>query len=89
MDTETSGPSNLQPSNRLAAQTASRAKVRGRDARTPGRLLRERFAGSGTIRSTRTTVVLETLRESGQIPVGALPPVPAAETAEKDEEVLL
>ena len=56
------------------------------------RLLRERFAGSGTVRSTRTTVVLETLRESAQLPVGAgtvADPVKSIEPVEKEEEVLL
>ena len=56
------------------------------------RLLRERFAGSGTVRSTRTTVVLETLRESAQIPVAAgtvADPVKSMESVEKEEGVLL
>lgn len=78
----------VQEVHHIAGEDCYLVKVRVRDARTLGRLLRERFAGSGTIRSTRTTVVLETLRESARLPVGAAT-VTAAEPTEKEEEVLL
>lgn len=77
----------VQEVHHIAGEDCYLAKVRVRDAKTLGRLLRERFAGSGTIRSTRTTVVLETLRESAQVPVGAGTGVEAA-PVEQEEEVL-
>jgi hypothetical protein len=45
--------------------------VRTRDAKTLGRLLRERIGSTGTVQSTRTTIVLETVRESRQLPIAA------------------
>jgi Lrp/AsnC family transcriptional regulator, leucine-responsive regulatory protein len=78
----------VQEVHHIAGEDCYLAKVRIRDAKTLGRLLRERFAGSGTIRSTRTTVVLETLRESARVPVGA-GTVTEAAPVEQEEEVLL
>lgn len=78
----------VQEVHHIAGEDCYLAKVRVRDAKTLARLLRERFAGSGTVRSTRTTVVLETLRESALVPVGAGTVVEAA-PVEKEEEVLL
>jgi DNA-binding Lrp family transcriptional regulator len=60
-------------------------KVRTRDAKSLGRLLRERIGSTGTVQSTRTTIVLETVRESRQLPLGA-PREAVAEMA--GEEVL-
>jgi Lrp/AsnC family transcriptional regulator, leucine-responsive regulatory protein len=78
----------VQEVHHIAGEDCYLAKVRVPDAKRLGRLLRERFAGSGTIHSTRTTVVLETLRESAQIPLGVAP-VAVAEPLEQEEEVLL
>ena len=78
----------VQEVHHIAGEDCYLVKVRVRDAKTLARLLRERFAGRGTVRSTRTTVVLETLRESALIPVGATTTA-AAEPVEKEEEVLL
>jgi len=80
----------VQEVHHIAGEDCYLAKVRTRDAKSLGRLLRERFTGSGTVRSTRTTVVLETLRESAQLPVGAAAVALAepAEPVEKEEEVL-
>jgi len=44
-------------------------KVRARDAEDLGVLLRSRFARVPGVRSTRTTVVLETVKETPRIPV--------------------
>lgn len=77
-----------QEVHHIAGEDCYLVKVRAPDAKRLGRLLRERFAGSGTVRSTRTTVVLETLRESSQVPLGAAPTV-VAEPVEQEEEVLL
>lgn len=50
-------------------------KLRARDTEDLGRLLRERFAGIPGLRGTRATIVLDTLRETAQLPFG-LAPVP-------------
>ncbi len=50
-------------------------KVRARDAEHLGQLLRTRFGRIPGVRSTRTTVVLETVKETSRLPV----PVPARE----------
>lgn len=85
----------VQEVHHIAGEDCYLAKVRVRDAKTLGRLLRERFAGSGTVTSTRTTVVLESLRETSLLPLPEKTLVsPAAETApvleavEEEEEVL-
>ena len=44
-------------------------KVRARDAEHLGHLLRNRFGGIAGVRSTRTTVVLETMKETSRLPV--------------------
>ena len=78
----------VQEVHHIAGEDCYLVKVRVRDAKTLARLLREKFAGGGTVRSTRTTVVLETLHESAQVPVAA-GTVAVAEPIEKEEEVLL
>ena len=78
----------VQEVHHIAGEDCYLAKVRVPNAKTLGRLLRERFAGSGTVRSTRTTVVLETLRESSQVPVAAGTTGAEAAPMEKEEEVL-
>ena len=44
-------------------------KVRARDAEHVGQLLRHRFARIPGVKSTRTTIVLETVKESPRLPV--------------------
>ena len=44
-----------------------RVKVRVADTEALGALLRERFGAIETVRSTRTTVVLSTLKETAQL----------------------
>ena len=46
-------------------------KVRTRDAKALGRLLRERIGATGSVQSSRTTIVLETLREGSRLPLFA------------------
>lgn len=53
-------------------------KVRARDAEHLGELLKTSLGRIAGVRSTRTTIVLGTLKESLQLP---LPDVPAAEAA--------
>jgi Lrp/AsnC family leucine-responsive transcriptional regulator len=55
----------------IAGEDCFLLKVRARDARTLGRLLRERIGGTSTVQSTRTTIVLETVRESALLPLSA------------------
>lgn len=59
----------VQEVHHIAGEDCFLVKVRVPDARSLGRLLREGFGAIGSVRSTRTTVVLETIRESAQIPV--------------------
>jgi Lrp/AsnC family leucine-responsive transcriptional regulator len=46
-------------------------KVRARDAEHVGQLLRHRFGRIPGVRSTRTTIVLETVKETPRLPVPA------------------
>lgn len=46
-------------------------KVRTRDAKALGHLLRERIGASGSVQNSRTTIVLETLREGSRLPLFA------------------
>ena len=83
----------VQEVHHIAGEDCYLAKVRVRDAKTLGRLLRERFAGSGNVHSTRTTVVLESLRETTLLPIPEKTPGPVADTlpaveAVEEEEVL-
>lgn len=59
----------------IAGEDCFLLKVRARDAKTLGRLLRERIGGTGTVQSTRTTIVLETVCESARLPLSARQPV--------------
>ncbi|HEX9945666.1 MAG TPA: Lrp/AsnC family transcriptional regulator [Thermoanaerobaculia bacterium] len=61
----------VQEVHHVAGEDCFVLKVRVPDARTLGRLLRERIGTLGTVVSTRTTVVLETVRESAQLPLAA------------------
>ena len=73
----------------MPAVRNAKLKVRVPDAKSLGRLLRERISSLGTVRSTRTTVVLETVRESARLPLGlaAVPDAPVEEKVEEKEEV--
>jgi Lrp/AsnC family transcriptional regulator, leucine-responsive regulatory protein len=62
----------------VAGEDCFLAKVRTRDAESLGRLLRERLSGIETITSTRTTIVLDTVKESFELPL----PEPESEDEE-------
>lgn len=47
-------------------------KVRARDAEHVGQLLRHRFGRIPGVRSTRTTIVLETVKETPRLPVSVV-----------------
>ncbi len=53
----------------IAGEDCYLLKVRARDPEDLGRLLRARFGSIKAIRSTRTTVVLETVKESTHLPI--------------------
>ena len=53
----------------IAGEDCYMVKVRAHDTDTLGRLLRERFGAIPTIRSTRTTIVLGTTKESLSLPI--------------------
>jgi Lrp/AsnC family transcriptional regulator, leucine-responsive regulatory protein len=76
----------VQEVHHIAGEDCFLVKARVRDARTLGRLLRERFTASGSVISTRTTIVLETLRETTRLPIDAalatLRPSPAVEAVD-------
>jgi Lrp/AsnC family transcriptional regulator, leucine-responsive regulatory protein len=71
----------VQEVHHIAGEDCFLLKVRVPDAKTLGRLLRERIATMGTVRSTRTTIVLETVREGALLAVPASP----AKDPTKDE----
>jgi Lrp/AsnC family leucine-responsive transcriptional regulator len=54
----------------IAGEDCYLVKVRVADTEALGTLLRERFGAIETVRSTRTTVVLSTLKETAQLPLG-------------------
>jgi Lrp/AsnC family leucine-responsive transcriptional regulator len=59
----------VQEIHHIAGEDCYLVKVRAADTESLGRLLRERFAAIGSVRSTRTTIVLETVKESGCLPL--------------------
>ena len=61
----------VQEVHHVAGEDCYLVKVRVRDTEELGRLLREDFSQIETIRSTRTTIVLETIKETLHLPVGA------------------
>ena len=58
----------------VAGEDCLLAKVRAADTEALGRLLRERFGRIDSITSTRTTIVLETVKESSALPIEAAAP---------------
>ena len=58
----------------VAGEDCLLAKVRAADTEALGRLLRERFGRIDSITSTRTTIVLETVKESSALPIETASP---------------
>jgi Lrp/AsnC family leucine-responsive transcriptional regulator len=48
-------------------------KIRARDPEHLSQILRERIGSVEGVRSTRTTIVLETIKESPRLPLGIVP----------------
>jgi Lrp/AsnC family leucine-responsive transcriptional regulator len=57
----------------IAGEDCYLLKVRTRDTDALGLLLRERIGAIESVRSTRTTIVLGTVKESASLPLGASP----------------
>ena len=61
----------------VAGEDCLLVKVRAADTEALGRVLRERFGRIESITSTRTTIVLETVKESSALPIESVaPPLP-------------
>jgi len=58
----------------VAGEDCYLLKVRARDAEHIGQLLRHRFGRIPGVKSTRTTIVLETVKESPRLPVATPEP---------------
>jgi Lrp/AsnC family leucine-responsive transcriptional regulator len=63
----------------IAGEDCFLLKVRVKDTKELSRLLRERISALGTVRSTRTTVVLDTLREGRVLPLDRVVQKPSPE----------
>jgi Lrp/AsnC family leucine-responsive transcriptional regulator len=61
-----------QEVHHVAGEDCYLVKLRARDTDDLARLLRERFGGIPQLHSTRTTIVLRTLKETAQLPLGHL-----------------
>ena len=72
----------VQEVHHIAGEDCFLVKVRAPDTETLGELLRDRIGALPSVRSTRTTIVLRTLKETGALPIGA---PGAAETADAVE----
>ena len=59
----------VQEVHHIAGEDCYLVKVRAADPAALGRLLRESFGAVPAVRSTRTTIVLETIREDGRLPL--------------------
>jgi Lrp/AsnC family leucine-responsive transcriptional regulator len=62
----------VQEVHHIAGEDCYLVKVRTKDTEHLGRLLREQFSAIETVRSTRTTIVLNTLRETCDIPLNGV-----------------
>jgi Lrp/AsnC family leucine-responsive transcriptional regulator len=74
----------VQEVHHIAGEDCYLVKVRAADPEQLGRLLRERFGAISSVRSTRTTIVLETVKEDPRLPL----PLPIAAVEEELDEVL-
>jgi Lrp/AsnC family leucine-responsive transcriptional regulator len=82
------GIEEVQEVHHIAGEDCFLVKVRVRDARTLGRLLRESFTADLGVQSTRTTIVLETLHDLVRLPLASPDPPHSVSTAETAEPEL-
>ncbi len=73
----------VQEVHHIAGEDCYLVKVRAADPEHLGKLLRESFGVVGPVRSTRTTIVLETIKEDSRLPLPL--PVPAEAAVELEE----
>lgn len=59
----------VQEVHHVAGEDCYLVKIRTADTESLGRLLREQFGGLDAIGSTRTTIVLHTVKETSQLPL--------------------
>ena len=59
----------VQEVHHIAGEDCYLVKVRAADTESLGRLLREDFGAIPAVKSTRTTIVLQTLKESATLPM--------------------
>lgn len=64
----------VQEVHHIAGEDCYLVKVRAADTNHLGVLLRERFGAIESITSTRTTIVLSTVKETAQLPLGEVLP---------------
>ena len=69
----------VQEVHHIAGEDCFLVKVRAPDTEALGRIMRERFGAIPSVRSTRTTIVLSTLKETARLP---MPPADGAEAGE-------
>jgi|SRR5215208_3714553 len=74
----------VQEVHHIAGEDCYLVKVRTADPRSLSRLLRESIGAIGSVR-TRTTIVLDSLRETAQLPLPLPTGAPRAEAAQADE----
>jgi len=60
----------VQELHHVAGEDCYLLKIRAADTQTLGRFLRERIGSIDSVLSTRTTIVLETVKETGRLPLG-------------------
>ena len=61
----------VQEVHQIAGEDCYLVKVRAASTDALAQLLREKFGAIPSVRSTKTTIVLTTLKESAQLPIGA------------------
>jgi ATPase subunit of ABC transporter with duplicated ATPase domains len=71
LDEVLAGRPEVQELHHVAGEDCYLVKVRVADTAELGRLLREKVGVIGSVRSTRTTIVLETIKETGRLPLHA------------------
>jgi len=76
----------VQEVHHIAGEDCYLVKVRAADPEHLGRLLRESFGAVPAVRSTRTTIVLETIKEEMLLPLPEAPPLPEPGESASQEE---
>ena len=61
----------VQEVHHIAGEDCYLVKIRAADTESLGRTLREQFGAIPSVKSTRTTIVLQTLKESTTLPIPA------------------